>query len=214
MHGLCQFAALPATPPLSLIEHVVASQTGRCAREGFKRAEPYSHAARSSLSTCRVAGNLAQGDGANFQPPTPPSFQQPAALKGTHCAENSVAVKDPTFSPCSLNIHSLYRPALPPDICGNASRLSSLAIDNNNFSGFLDLTFCKKLTYVAAKKAAEDLKRGGWKGSSPKASQLLSVEMALAQPVLPTPCVALSIPCWACSTSTGTGFRLTGRRVA
>eukprot|EP00967_Tisochrysis_lutea_P085185 scaffold119382_cov20-Tisochrysis_lutea.AAC.1 len=62
----------------ALIEHVVASQTGRCAREGFKRAEPYSHAARSSLSTCRVAGNLAQGDGANFQPPTPPSFQQPA----------------------------------------------------------------------------------------------------------------------------------------
>ncbi|KAF5828610.1 hypothetical protein DUNSADRAFT_17323 [Dunaliella salina] len=40
---------------------------------------------------------------------------------------------------------------VPPDICSNASRLSSLAIDDNNFSGLLDLTHCKKLTYVAAK---------------------------------------------------------------
>uniref|UniRef100_A0A7S3VNQ7 Guanylate cyclase domain-containing protein n=2 Tax=Dunaliella tertiolecta TaxID=3047 RepID=A0A7S3VNQ7_DUNTE len=82
--------------------------------------EVYNHLFSVELQSNKLQGSLPEGIG------------RIPSLRHLHLSSNSL------------------EGTVPPSICGNTSRLSSLAIEDNNFSGPLDLSQCQKLVFLAA----------------------------------------------------------------
>ncbi|KAF5834035.1 hypothetical protein DUNSADRAFT_9426 [Dunaliella salina] len=83
--------------------------------------EAYKQLSSMDLQSNKLQGNLPEGLG------------QLSSLRHLHLSSN------------------LLEGAVPASICGNARKLTSLAIDDNQLSGPLDLSWCRQLTYISAK---------------------------------------------------------------